>query len=270
MFVEGTESVADNHQNVQSISSVAAATTGGAAAASISSEPSNVLHQQRTVPPNERSNTSILSNDHILLHLPATWVPMERNMISQMVELNVVTASVEYTEARKLFQLANKTIHKIYRVQNPTLHWQYTMEKDFMYQLYAIQAHSSFMRYERFLYHGTKRSNVENINAKGFDRSYSGAHATLYGKGSYFARDLSYSAHDNYSPVDTSSGHKFVYVARVLVGRCFCVGNPNMQHLPNQENGRPFDSAVDNVTEPTIFVIFRDTCAYPQYLYEFS
>ena len=142
------------------------------------------------------------------------------------------------------------------------------MVKEIVYQLYAIQADSSSMRYERFLYHGTKRSNVENINAKGFDRSYSGAHATLYGKGSYFARNLSYSAH--YSPVDTNSGHKFVYVARVLVSRHFCVGNQNMQHLPNQENGCPFDSAVDNVAESTIFEIFRDTCAYPQYLYEFS
>ena len=96
MFVEGTGSVADNRQNVQSIGSAAAATTDGAAAASISSEPRNVPHQQRTVPPNERSNNSILSNEHFLLHFPATWVPMELNTISQMVELKF-RAVVVYT-----------------------------------------------------------------------------------------------------------------------------------------------------------------------------
>ena len=185
-----------------------------------------------------------------------------------MVELTATT-DVDYGEACNLFKLPGRELHHIYRVQNVTLFVQYMTEKRKMDQMYATQADFSVNK-ELFLYHGTNRRNVESINANGFDRSYSGVHDSgFYGKGAYFARDLSYSADDYYSPVDTTSGHKFVYIARVLVGR-FCQGNANMKHLPNQESGIPFDTAVDNLADPNEFVIFRDIRAYPTYLYEFS
>ncbi|MCP6769738.1 hypothetical protein NL529_33315, partial [Klebsiella pneumoniae] len=53
---------------------------------------------------------------------------------------------------------------------------------------------------ERQLYHGTKESAVLKICATGVDRSYSGtANAVCFGCGAYFARDMSYSAQDQYS-----------------------------------------------------------------------
>ena len=45
-------------------------------------------------------------------------------------------------------------------------------------------------------FHGCSASVVENIIANGLNRSYAGQHATVYGKGVYFARDASYSARE--------------------------------------------------------------------------
>ena len=44
-------------------------------------------------------------------------------------------------------------------------------EKRKMDKMYATQADSSVSK-KLFLYHGTNRTNVENINTNGFDRSY--------------------------------------------------------------------------------------------------
>ena len=239
-----------------------------AASASIARlQPHTSSHQRRPLQPVPQTELSNVSLDNLECMLEALWGPTSGST-SQMVQLTDKTDLEDFGQASNLFKLPGRTLHKIYRVQNVTLFVQYMTEKRKMDQMYATQADSSVSK-ELFLYHGTNRTNVENINANGFDRSYSGTNGTSYGKGAYFARDLSYSAKDKYSPVDATSGHKFVYAARVLVGR-FCQGTPNMQYLPNQESGIPFDSAVDNVAYPNFFVIFRDIRSYPSYLFEFS
>ena len=224
-------------------------------------------YQRQPLQPVPQTELSIVSLDNLECILQALWGTTSGST-SQMVQLTATTDLEDFGQASNLFKLPGRTLHNIYRVQNVTLFVQYMTEKRKMDQMYATQADFSVSK-ELFLYHGTNRMNVENINANGFDRSYSGTNGTVYGKGAYFARDLSYSANDKFSPVDATSGHKFVYAARVLVGR-FCQGTPNMQYLPNQESGISFDSAVDNVAYPNVFVIFRDIRAYPSYLFEFS
>ena len=120
---------------------------------------------------------------------------------------------------------------------------------------------------ERLLFHGTKRDNVQENNTNGFDRSYTNA-ATL-GFGCYFARDMSYSAGLRFSPPDAAV-HKYVYVTRVLVGLACTAGTQRVDRPPKQPNGLSFDSVVDSLENPSIFVIFLDTRAYPLHLYEFS
>jgi hypothetical protein len=55
-------------------------------------------------------------------------------------------------------------------------------------------------------FHGTSHSNVKKIASCGFFRDYNTA--TVYGKGTYFARDASYSAHGRYSKVRPSDGEQ--------------------------------------------------------------
>jgi len=93
--------------------------------------------------------------------------------------------------------------------------------------------------------------------------------ATLYGKGVYFACDASFSASDQYSPRDENN-YKHVFLNRVLTGQ-YTAGCPYyITPPPKSPNSHDlFDSVVDNIRNPTIFVIFADAQAYPDYLITF-
>ena len=90
---------------------------------------------------------------------------------------------------------------------------------------------------------------------------------TVYGRGAYFARDASYSL--RYA--GTGSGGRFMYLARVLVGK-YCRGNPGMIVPLPKDPSRPeilYESVVDNLANRSIFVVFSDAQCYPEYLITF-
>lgn len=90
--------------------------------------------------------------------------------------------------------------------------------------------------------------------------------AAVYGNGTYFAVDPKYSAGSTYSKPDTQ-GHKHMYLALVLVGE-FTVGSQSMVVPPQRNTGKSTDlynSVVDNTSNPTMFIIFSDVQAYPEY-----
>ena len=90
-----------------------------------------------------------------------------------------------------------------------------------------------------------------------------------FGRGSYFARDVSYSAHRQFSPPD-DQGHKYIYMCKVVVGDCV-VGKRDMITPPNQPGTQDsYDCTVDRVDNPKIFVIYHDAQAYPEYLITFT
>ena len=95
--------------------------------------------------------------------------------------------------------------------------------------------------------------------------------ATFYGKGVYFAVNASYSAQPTYSPPDPS-GHKYMYLVRVLIGE-FTAGSKDVIVPPPKNIAKDpnvlFDSLVDNVANPSMYVIFQDAQAYPEYLITF-
>ena len=90
---------------------------------------------------------------------------------------------------------------------------------------------------------------------------------THFGHGVYFARDASYSV----IFAGGGPGRKCMYLARVLVGK-YCQGKPDMKVPPAKDSSRPeilFESVVNGVTDPTIFVVFFDAQCYPEYLITF-
>lgn len=93
--------------------------------------------------------------------------------------------------------------------------------------------------------------------------------AAKYGKGVYFAVNAEYSARW-FSPADTS-GLKRLFVARVLTGR-YTKGEGSMVAAPARGSDTTdcYDSLVDNEQRPSMFVIFHDDQAYPEYLITFS
>lgn len=94
--------------------------------------------------------------------------------------------------------------------------------------------------------------------------------AVIYGRGVYFAEHFKYSAQNQYSPPD-QNGIKHIYQSKVLTGE-YTVGKQNLIVPPLKPGSttQRYDSTVDNKRNPTIFVIFYDTQAYPEYLVYFK
>ena len=92
-----------------------------------------------------------------------------------------------------------------------------------------------------------------------------------YGRGVYFARDASYSCSTSYSPPDPQSGLRYMYYARVLVGE-YTNGNSNMLVAPSKGTSDPnecYDSVVNDVTNPIMYIMFQDYEYYTEYLITF-
>lgn len=94
----------------------------------------------------------------------------------------------------------------------------------------------------------------------------------VHGNGVYFAVNAFYSARDQSSPRDFNR-NKRIYRCRVLTGE-FCLGAQGMKVPPKKLGAASahilYDSVVDNVKNPGVFVIFNDTQAYPEYLITFQ
>ena len=92
----------------------------------------------------------------------------------------------------------------------------------------------------------------------------------VYGKGVYFARDASYS--DKYA-IPNAQGYRRMYFTRVLCGE-YTTGHNRMiippPKNPQLDQNVPFDSTVDDSSNPSIFVVYNDSQNYPAYLITYS
>ena len=63
---------------------------------------------------------------------------------------------------------------------------------------------------------------------------------------------------------------KYMYLARVLVGE-YAKGQPGLKTPPKRHgfSTEMYDSTVNNLSNPSIFVIYHDSQSYPEYLLEF-
>lgn len=110
---------------------------------------------------------------------------------------------------------------------------------------------------------------------------------TVYGRGVYFTSDSSYAfgycvgrngclaARQQFgNSEDGRHVESFqIYVVKVLVGE-FTQGNAKMLTAPSRNDpknpNRLFDSVVNSMENPHIFVIFQDHQCYPEYLITFK
>ncbi|NWW79438.1 PAR14 polymerase, partial [Climacteris rufus] len=192
------------------------------------------------------------SEDQKSTVLPATWDDMENEQL-KIVELRPETK--EYKDVQEMFLKTCQSfkIEKIERVQNPYVWKTYQIKKC------AMDKKNGNTNNERPLFHGTNKESLDLINSRGFNRSYAGMHAANFGNGTYFAVHASYSAHDTYSKPDVN-GRKYMYLARVLVGEYSQGKRGSITPAPkNASNSADlFDSSTDNVSQPSMFVIFYD------------
>uniref|UniRef100_A0A8C0GWE7 Poly [ADP-ribose] polymerase n=1 Tax=Chelonoidis abingdonii TaxID=106734 RepID=A0A8C0GWE7_CHEAB len=152
-------------------------------------------------------------------------------------------------------------IVKVEKLIHPLLYKQYQLKKACMEKACGHEA------VERLLFHGTTEEASREICQHGFNRSFCGKNATLYGHGVYFAVNAVLSVQEQYSP-RSADGNKYVFVAKTLTGD-YTAGSRDIRAPPLKEAAEAplrYDSVVDNPKKPAIFVIFNDTQAYPQYL----
>ncbi|XP_040214275.1 protein mono-ADP-ribosyltransferase PARP15-like [Rana temporaria] len=201
---------------------------------------------------------SMRLSDGDSLKLPSHWKPMGE---TRVMEVDVPPGTPEYSAVQQKFQRSCiNQIVKILRVQNRDLWLQYQIKKQ------NIDSQNGSTTNEKKLFHGTDFNSIQNVNHKGFNRSYAGKNAAVYGNGTYFAVNANYSAIETYSNPD---GYKerHMYLARVLTG-LYCNGRRGMITPPakNAANSTDcYDSVTDNVQNPSMFVIFNDVQAYPEY-----
>ena len=118
---------------------------------------------------------------------------------------------------------------------------------------------------ERQLFHGTE-DNVDVIRGichNNVDFRLGGKNGTVYGEGAYFARDAKYSHSYTRGPV------RFMFLCKVLVGQ-YARGQSSYKRPPAKAGHALYDSCVNDVTNPSVYVIFDIAQSYPEYLVEYT
>ncbi|XP_063788866.1 protein mono-ADP-ribosyltransferase PARP14-like [Pseudophryne corroboree] len=199
-----------------------------------------------------------LKHEQSSLGLPKHWKPMGNSLV---MVVDVPAGTSEFSDVQKKFaQSCGNRILKIERIQNKDLWMNYDIKKQ------SINTKNGTTNNERQLFHGTDANSIQIVIHNGFNRGYAGRNAAAFGNGTYFAVNASYSAHSTYSKPD-SNGQRHMYLVSVLTG-VSCRGHQGLVAPPAKNQANPtdlYDSVTDNTANPSMFVIFNDIQAYPEY-----
>ncbi|XP_014911579.1 poly [ADP-ribose] polymerase 12-like [Poecilia latipinna] len=209
-----------------------------------------------------KSETSHTANSSIVENVPPHW---DKTALPDLGYKRLVLSkpAADYNMIEMLFKrtLPNANIESIQRIQNPSL-W-----KVFQWQKEQMQKRNGGkLVNQQYLFHGTEESLVDAICEQNFDWRMCGVHGTAYGKGSYFARDATYS--DRYSRVGGGQT-KNMFVALVLVGEYTTGSSSYVRPPPKAGSKALYDSCVNSTSNPTIYVIFEKQQIYPEYLIKY-
>ncbi|TFJ99862.1 Poly ADP-ribose polymerase 15 [Platysternon megacephalum] len=183
------------------------------------------------------------------------WEPMGESLVE------LVEGSEEYREVAEGFKQTapGYYILHIQRVQNRVLWVPYCWQRRWM-----EEKNPPGELNERLLYHGTRPENRRSIQEIGLRNTC--RKVGIYGQGLYFAVEAAQSA--DYAKPD-AHGHRFMFQVRVLTGQ-FTQGKEDMALPPEKpDGGGRYDSVVNVVSRPSIFVTFFDDLPYPEYLITF-
>jgi len=205
------------------------------------------------------------------LATPKYWDQVKDPLVAEYFDLS--PASDEYRRAADAFLLTldrrKVRIDSIQRVQNISLWQSYCVKLNstIAREADATVARRKFTR--TWLFHGAPGEIVPKILQQGFNRSFCGKNATFYGKGVYFARDAAYSAYPLYCQPD-GRGLQSIFLCRCVVGQ-YCRGTKDAltPDVRDDSLNLLYDSTVNDVRNPEIYVTYHDAQAYPEYLVKF-
>lgn len=206
--------------------------------------------------------------DNLSLAQPDTWEPVQNDMVAQFFPLSVGNEKTSIVNFfMRTLDSSIVEVQNVLRIQNTNAWKTYAVKKQTML---ARENADTAARFERmYLFHGCRADVVPKIAQQGFNRSFCGLNATYYGKGVYFARDASYSINPIYSTPD-DDGVQRMFLCRVMVGEyCRGVKDALTPDMRDPANHLLYDSTVDSVQSPSLFVTYHDAQAYPEYVIEF-
>ncbi|KAL0962926.1 hypothetical protein UPYG_G00347220 [Umbra pygmaea] len=177
-----------------------------------------------------------------------------------------VTLPPSERDYQKIQGLFNKTMRgfnivSIERVQNADLWEEFQRKRDKMKKNNGDKNSK-----ELTLFHGTDPKHLDAICKDNFDWRLCGTNGTVYGQGSYFARDAKYS-----HSFTSQSEQRTMFACRVIVGD-YTRGNSELRLPPSKGAGNSslYDSCVDNVLNPSIYVVFEKNQVYPEFLIKYD
>jgi poly [ADP-ribose] polymerase 10/14/15 len=123
----------------------------------------------------------------------------------------------------------------------------------------------------RWAFHGTAAvDSIISNPISGFQPLTSGARVgTVWGAGTYFARDAKYVLDAGFVQPE-ADGSRRMLVCLLLTGMS-CIGDP--QHtgvLPHRQKPHHYNSSVDSLNSPEVFIMQHPSSAYPAYVITFK
>lgn len=123
----------------------------------------------------------------------------------------------------------------------------------------------------RWLFHGsTAIDSIVSNPIQGFQPLTSGtAGEAVWGRGTYFARDAGYVASGPFCGAPARDGTRRMLMCLVTTGMS-CAGSPlHTGVLPVRQAPHRYNSSVDSLSSPEIFVVQHPSAAYPAYVITF-
>ncbi|MGH0124573.1 UNVERIFIED_CONTAM: hypothetical protein FKN15_021310 [Acipenser sinensis] len=199
--------------------------------------------------------------------LPGKWIDMtNKNYGKELLDKD----TMEYRWVEKLFNmsLSQMKIVKIERIQNTDVWERYLLRKNQIDRKYRCAAP---VETEKYLFHGATFEECTTIERNGFTRPQEGffSFSCAYGQGVCFQMEAC-TALGNCTFDDNK--YKCMFLASVLTGK-YTIGKKKITAPPAMDPKKPaelYDSVVDNIHSPSLFVVFSEDCTYPDYLITFK
>ena len=199
--------------------------------------------------------------------LPLHWTPQSKDVCLHAVKGGSNEWNKEVTRIHET--LTNATIIKLERIQNKWLWERYSFAKKRMSKTNKEGIN------EKHLFHGTRDTPPEKVyrSEKGVDFRFS--REGLFGTGSYFAVNASYSDSYAYTLTEGISYEKQIFICKVLTGESYnaetsdkSLRQPPLK--PNPTHGSFEEECYDSVKGYTngshVYVVYDHEKVYPAYL----
>ncbi len=170
-----------------------------------------------------------------------------------------------YFSKRMIQTMPKATIQEIYKIYNEGLIERYKFARK------RMLCKNSGNLNEMILFHGTSNvSPSKIINSEfGFDFRY--CTKGLWGVGTYFAMDASYSSSYSYKP--PGQGQKEMLAAWVLTGESYrCEPDEKLRRPPAKsvDGEEYYDTVCGHVGGSDVYVVYDHEKAYPRYLIRYT